>query len=362
MIIKTREELEAEIIASKDKINVGPHQDLLLDMMNTFYNETLQWKDQWNPDTNYTINNMVNDDGWLMVSNKDTNDRPAPQPIGSQITPVGSASFSTESNVSVVLSGTVFTFTKGGWITRYLVYPTTTGANIEHNAYIIRTSPGGNPIIVEFRNLSVTAGQWNPLIVGRDLILPGEVILVFLETTNSSSNTQFTFPWVFRGSDTIQPSVGDWNRSASSTILRINKTDSNLVDRSGDLSSIIPGTEIKLTETSDVTRFETYDVFSSTDTGSAFEFEVVLINQGSNRPRNNRGCDVEVTISVPLSSNYSEELGFWSGNQPSFANVEGFLQFDNVNQTNPGNAYGGDIEFQQGALSTDWDFAAFSGN
>ena len=58
---------------------------------------------------------------------------------------------------------------------------------------------------------------------------------------------------------------------------------------------------------------------------------------------------------------YSEEINFWTTNQPTFATVEGFLELGGISQAVPNNGYGLDIRFLELSKSPDWDIVAVSG-
>jgi len=326
--------------------------------------ERMQWKGYWTTGS-YLKNDTVLDGAWSMVANKDTSDRPAPQPSGTPefAIPTEDPQFSTLDNVSSVYSGHQYTLTKNGWIKEVRVWVPEVGTNISYRFVLSDITDPNNPISEVVETSGLVAGQWNTIKAGLAVIPAGRVIQLEVEASNSSSYTTFNGDWMYDDNgNSVIPAAGNWSTNFGRTILRINKTDGAAVDRSTDLAAIIPESVINFIQASDSTKSERYRVDSApTDMGTYYEYSVSRINVGSggeiDETENTSGA---FAIPVAAATKYVEKSGYWSA-QPSFATVVGFLQLDGVDQPNSNtNAYGIDIEFQEAVVSADWDLLSLS--
>ena len=76
------------------------------------------WRGPWVSDGTYGENQVVTDGAWLMIANKDTQQRPAPVPVGSPIDSFPAAlNFLEQAFTGCVYSGQKFTLPQGAWLT-----------------------------------------------------------------------------------------------------------------------------------------------------------------------------------------------------------------------------------------------------
>lgn len=325
----------------------------------------LRWPvTEWVPDE-YTVNDVVRDGDWLMVANKTTSDRPAPQQNGDPDTVLPDAPpFATQANLSVVYSGHRYIFTEPGWLTTIRVWVSTLTNDTNYRFYIVQDIQGANPIWTVIEEPVLKSGEWVNIGIGFYPVAVGSDITIFIDSLNSGSTTPVTGGWTYTGSSQdAAPGDQSWNHNNQNNTLRIDKTDLDSLDRTSELLGIIPGSTIRFLETATPSNYNEYLVNSAaTDSGDYITFGDVTLVANGGTISSATTCTMNATVPVVQSTDYVEMLGYWPGNEPTFATVEGFKQYDGVTQ--PGNedtAYGVDIEFQRASVSEDWDYMSSTG-
>lgn len=325
----------------------------------------LSWGGAWRP-IGYSEGAMVNDAGWLRVANKFTYDRAAPLPNGSAtfVLPTVPA-FATNSNTSVIYSGHTYTFLESGWAKSIRVWVPTLSGTTNYRFILIVTTPEGIVTTNIFEEPVLNAGAWTTLALGNTIVIAGTTLRFVVDALDSGSSTDFQHEWTYQGAgNELVPNTGSVVRNNPNTILRYDKTDANSVDRTAELASIIANSSIIIEATDDFNRSQSYRVNTSTDEGTYFEYGVEFLGNGSAGALIN-GENSLTKFSVPIASStdYAELAAFFPAGNPTWATVEGYLAFDDFNNTQPGvatSAFGVDLEFQPASVSEDWDFAAFT--
>lgn len=328
-------------------------------------NPGMSWGNNWEPERTFAVGTMVNDNNWLMVANKETQERAAPQPIG---TPTFSLpdnpAFVTQSNTSAVLSGNIYTLTRDGWARSVRVWVPEVGLDILHQLIITETTPEGVETLSINNLANLTANAWNLVGIGNRVYQSGTVIQLLLLSIDSSGTVSFNAFWNFNGVGNSAPLNGGWVRNSSFTTTRFHKSDADGGDQTANLGTVTVGTIINCISTVDNDRSNSFLVNSVQENASDFQYNTT--GQGSGPGGSvefGERTSVDFIVPSAQSTSYSEISGFWPGNQPDWATVTGFLSFDsNQSQVKSPNddAYGTDLEFQIGAVSDDWDFASNS--
>ena len=325
----------------------------------------MEWKNVWAEGT-YDKNDVVTDEGWLMIANKQTGDRPAPQTLGGPSTALPDVpGFVTQQNGSVVYSGHLYTFTQGGWIQGLRVWVPTLNETTNYQI-VITKDPYGAPQTSVITSPVLNQNSWSIISLGNTIALAGDQYLVFVDALDSGTSTTWQYPWTYSGtSGTQPPGTGNWNRNNSESTLRIDKLDGDGVDHTLELQ-VIPNTTFTITQLNDPNRFVVYTVTGSyNDVGAYYTYPIDEIDEGPNgKPLAGQGTQIRAEQPVASLTDYSEAPGYWAG-APAvpFADIQGYLAYDGISQ--PGvedNAYGVDISFQRASVSDDWDFMSFSGS
>lgn len=329
-----------------------------------------RWVGTWVPDTTYELCDQVVDDGWLMIANKQTIDRPAPQPVGDPVSDLpDTPAFVEQLYTGVVQAGTEYILEQSGWGKAIEVWAPEVGPNITYRVTLINFADPANPIATVINNPILTANDWTTLIVDSVGFSAGTKLQIYLEALNSSAETIVTGDWTRAANNngqTTNPGLGNWGTRNNSAQLRINKTDLGSVDRTTELGTIDAGSTISIVDTTDPTKYMTWHIDGAPvdnapgdATGHYYWSDITYDGSGPNgEPDTGQDCTITATVPTPSPTKYEEIANNWPTNQPPWATVRGLLLFDNVAQAADDNAYGVRFTFQPAYISPDWDIQA----
>jgi len=323
------------------------------------------WKGVWENGT-YNKGDLVFDDGWLMIANKTTTERAAPQPSGDPevsypSTPPWTTPYDTFAGV--VWTGMIYSFTKAGWLSEVAVYVPELTDDTYYRFLFIKFDNDGN--ILEANTLEepvLRADEWTTLAVGSRLILPGENWGIVIDALNSGSSTPVTGGWNYQGTGGGGPTTSGWNTNPGRSILRIDKTDLDTTDRTTELLGMVPGTVVQFTNTLAPTNSETYSIDTQpTDNGTFISWGVSLQSISGSLPIG-EPATMDAEVPVPLDTKYVEAPAYYPGTPaPTFAMVQGYKRLNGEVQPGTENyAYGMVIKFQEASASDDWEVLAAS--
>lgn len=325
----------------------------------------MKWRNLYAPGQYYQ-HDVVRDGEWTMVANKDTTDRPAPQPTGVQSWTIpDSPAWATNSFLGTVYSGQRYQFVSaGGWWQGIRVWIPNTAAAVRYRVVMIDNTNPDFPVstVANLDNATLTANQWNIIGFGEKLVPVGSDIIVYLDSLNSGGDTLVTGGWAYAGTDNaLGPAAQSWNRRTQQDIIRIDKTDLDSTDRTTELLSMIVGTNIQMVQTDNNLAYYTYQVTTPpVDLGTYIEYGVVLTDAGADigvlSP-----TTMTATVPVAQSTDYVQLNSHWNPQPFPGIAVTGFLQHDGVDQPgNDDNAFGIDILLTEASVSPDWDLLAKS--
>ena len=323
----------------------------------------MKWRNTYTPGQYYQ-HDVVRDGEWTMVANKDTTDRPAPQPLQDpQWTIPDAPAWTPGAHLGVVYSGQRYQFGNvGGWWQGVRVWAPTLTPDTHYRVVLIDNTVPDFPATSIIDNPVLTQGDWHNVAVGERLIVPGSDIIVYLDALNSGSDTVVTGGWLYGGtSNAGAPAAQSWNRRTQQDTIRIDKTDLDSVDRSSELMSMVVGTNIQMVQTSNNLASYTYQVTTApVDMGAYVQYGVVLMDSGFDigllEP-----TTMTATVPVVQSTDYVELPGHWNPQPFPDVTVTGFLQFDGVDQPGKADAaYGIDLLLTPASVSPDWDLLSRS--
>ena len=356
---------QVDVLESEDSGNVKS-ANLAADMLPILQDYFIPfWKGIWTAGE-YNKGDLVFDGGWLMIANKTTYERPAPQPVGDTetnypVTPEWDTPNPTFTGQ--VWTGCDITFSKTGWLEELAVWLPETGDDITYQFAIAdRTDPDN----IQLHYLSapaLSAGSWNTIALGNQLVVTDQVLTFVISALKSASSTQLTGQWNYQGvQQTAGPSSQGWLTNQQETQLRMDKTDLASLDRTADLLGIVPGSTIVFADAAAPdTIYKTFVVNTQPlDEGTYIQWNVTLQNNvGDLAPGI---TDMDADVPVPAPTAYVEDAAYYpTAAQPSFGLVEGYKAFDGVPQTGVENyGYGFAIRFQEAGVSADWEVLASS--
>jgi len=308
----------------------------------------MKWEGAWDPERTYLKDCVVRDDEWTMIANKETDDRPAPQPIGSPFFPSGLGDFPTWDTDSVseeqILRGARYLTPAVGYTLGYRVWA------VPGNTYRVLhvTDPLGVPIFEYSEEFTVSQEGWITVALGQVLVLTFTVFDVLLVISPGSPTvSQFFAPWDYKRSNgDALPGEANHQNSGGGDEIRFNIEDDDSNDQSVNLATVNIGdtfTNGTLTwEITDITlvgdnyRFGVNPAARDSENLYTFTFTVT---------------DPEVLTWVEIPDLYLPNL-FVAG----LTSDDGY---DNVVTNDVG--YGVDVLFQEAYVSNDWELVAVSG-
>ena len=312
------------------------------------------WKNVWLASaTPYSTNDMCQSEGWLMVANKETDERPDPQSIGEPFDVYDGPELNsiTSPNSKSILFGMRYSIPTSGYLTGYRV------RTVIGNTYVIYSvlnPTGPSPIITEIIRFTAVKDDWQFFALDT-FINTGtvfDVVTVVFEPDDAPMTTIANYNYITPNNASVPGSGQITHADKELSSLRINVTDDDLIDRTSLLMSISSGDiivvgDLRWSVQGDGIAVGSYYTFSvapavqwASDGVQAFSFEVVA--------------------SVPIT--YHQNIDYWVADP----NVKGLLSltgdYDEAIASPNDTQYGLDIQVQQALVSEDWDFAAHSDN
>lgn len=303
-------------------------------------------------------------DGWLSSAKVDTNDSPAVQAISAPAwTQPDAPQFASAQDQSSVSSGTLYDITQSGIIGGIRIYVPQVQQDVSYQVII---SDETNPADIIAKVVPIPAleqNKWITVVLGNSYVAAGAKIRITLVSLNSNSGTSFQGGWTKGNNDnTLGPATKSWNKNTQNTVVRVDKTDLDDGDRSSELNSVIQGSIIKFSQTSDLTKFEEFVVLKTpVDFPAYVEYSVSVQNIVNGGVNVGETTTVDFDIPIPQFTQYYRDDFFWSANPITFGTATGFLEFNNVDQAGEtDSAFGIDLNFQAVEYSDDWNFLAYT--
>ena len=316
----------------------------------------------WEAGKFYPRGSTLTNGEWTMVANTLTLDSPFPVPVGDNELGTEPWIPATQSDLSVVYPGHLYTINGPVWARTINVWVPQLTDDTNYRIVVVRTDPGKPPRTSVIDDPILTVGAWKTVALLNSLIAAGTQILVYIDALNSGADNQVTGGWSYAGqNNTGAPLAQQWNQNNSRTIVRVDKTDLDGTDRTSELMGIGINSTLVFADTDNPNAFDQYRVTSEPpiDQGTYIEYAVVLQEQGEG------GVPIGVTTmtaTVPIAqaTEYSEEVGVVPTYTGPPVTAIGFLQFDGVDQVGDANKYGIDVEFESVDASPDWDVLSYN--
>ena len=325
----------------------------------------MNWRGKWTSAT-YELHDVAEEDGWLMIANKQTTDHAAPQATGAKawIMPEAPAWNLTLETPALIHSGIEFTVTQSGWYEGLRVWVPKVSESTNYRFVLVNLTDPDDPKFTIFEEPVLTPNAWTTISLTDSIVPVGSVFRIYIDALDSGAGTTVTGGWTRAANNntgTVDPGVGAWGTNNAGTLLRLNKTDADAVDRGTELLGIVAGSDIQFVSTVEPTRSVTYLVTAApTDNTAHVTYAVTQSAEGvGGLPDIGVICTMTADVPVPQDTQAVEFTDYWltPENQPPWATVTGYLTYDGVPQVGmEENAYGIDILFTPGELSPDWDY------
>ena len=312
--------------------------------------DRMRWAGPYDQGLTYEVQEVVKDGPWLMVANKQTNDRAAPYPIGDPFYVYQGSSMvpDTEVGVKQVVIGTRYHSTEDFYIDGYRVL-TVAGQTYE---MLVVSDPFGVAAVNYVGRYIADTAEWvsfglvpRPVAAGTTF----DVIIIITKTDTSPTETTLDYNYL-RPQNPGTPNDGEVQHPNNSPeVLRFNYLDNSLVDQSALLTSLAPGDKI------DVGGL-VWSIQSVNDVPASSFVEYIIAPAlhatGSGVLSFTFMVEEEITVT------YDYEADYYLADP----NVSGlFVANDDWNNAVANdNAYGIDLLIQHAHVSPDWDMMAYS--
>lgn len=307
--------------------------------------EPVIWKGNW-ANISYLKNEMVKDDSWTMIANKDTSDKAGPAIIGDEFNLFDGVLLDHVVSAKQVIFGVKYSFDSSGYVNSYFVDV------IAGNRYSIfaRTYPSGVQVIKELVTFNARESGWKEITVNPLLVESGDVLdLLTTVMEPDAAPSIWSASWDYKtpNNDTT-PSLGEIihaDKNRGTIHISNNSTNS---DKSAELRALAIGDIIKVNDLD-------WAIQGITDEGTYVSFTVSPGLQSSSSGVTE--FSFESVVQKPITIGRS--FDYWAS---SPYQVQGLLGIDIKHEdiVPDDNAYGFDLKVQRANVSDDWDVVATS--
>ena len=294
---------------------------------------------------------VVQDDGWLMISNKEnTTDRAAPQPTGPEVKLFNGTLTPEQDTAKQVIFGIVATAQQDGYIQGYEVDV------VAGNFYRI-FSVDAQGAVNELISFTASTTGWRTFNISTVLFLEGtEITLLALTTEPDPAPTTFSGDWSYStpggsGGPAIDPLPGECiHASNSQTIIKLSKTDDALADRSAELATLTVGDIIE-------TQAIRWAVQNITDQGDFYQYDV---SPAAQAPSDGVFLfTFETVTATPITT--GRDVNYWDDIGAPYIRGIKSVDADWEDATPSPDAFGVNLIVQDADISEDWDFMSNAG-
>ena len=328
--------------------------------------DRVEWKNEWAAGT-YDRNDMVRDNEWTMIANKQTSDKAGVNEDGQPTYTIEEdVEFAKETDTPISSTGIIVTFTDLVRVTALRYYIPSSDLDVDYTLIGKDVSDENNEEIIFISEIPATTEGWYEVDFAEERIYSaGDKIELELVAVKTGSDTEWDRQWTLAATSSGDPGNRFWRKNSANDEIAISKQDWTLGDATADLASLKPGDTIRFQEAAASGRFFKYQIRSSTDQGSYYEFDVEVVDEGQTI-RNNQLCDANAVVhGVTENAPLVEDEDYYATDNTAYngrATVEGFRRTNlEAPIVGTNNAYGVDIEGVGLVKSPDWDIVAYSG-
>lgn len=322
----------------------------------------VRWLFDYNSGDCVSKNDMVREDAWTMIANKDTCDAAAPQPVGQPFWQMPDfpawAGLSTAD--TIYTSMRVSSPPNDYLVQKIRVWIPDISADAKYQVLVVDHSTDAIAVGNLFSGDIFANTGWHDAVVTPTWLTQTSDYSFILAAQNSSGNQEYNHPWVYLGISNrdLDPGEGNLDRRSDHSTLRVNVLDDDLVDRYAELANVIPGAILRVTDEANVSSYLEYEVITSTDNNSWFSYQVVLVDTGAaGEPPALSNCQLYFTVPILVLTEYVTLTDAFLNNPY----IKGGISFGDVENPIYGpDGYGIDVLVQRYEGSEDWSLVALS--
>jgi hypothetical protein len=308
----------------------------------------------------YPRGSVVSDGTWTMISLELNLDYPFPLLAGDINWGIATFVPTTESNLSTVYSGHIYTINETVYISALRIWITQITADTAYRIILKTTTPDGAEATQTIENPTLVPGAWATVALIDEILRAGTVLEVYIDALNSGADNVVTGGWTYTGQDnTAAPALQSWNHDNAQGIVRIDKTDLDGTDRTAELLGIGLNSTLVFADTDNPSAFYQYRTLTDPpiDQGTYIEYIVVLQEAGEG------GAPIgttTLTATVPIAqaTEYAEQAAVIPVYTQDI-DVVGTLRFSGVDQGGAANTYGVDLQIEGVTGSDKWNVFSY---
>lgn len=304
------------------------------------------------------FNQQVAEDGYYgRVKVESTTDRVAPQEIGDRESSIPADTvWDQDSHVGVVRMENVFTYKQSGFtkefyagVSDFDIVNTITRITVE-NVTKGTFKTIDRPILDADVDTLISAGS-APVNVG-------DVIKVNYYISNTTPGSEVKGGWY--ASIGVSPVDANWSTDSftNPTHIAISDIDADTDNRASELAGVDIGSNIRISETGDSSRFVEATVTAVND-DTGFTDYILSDQLVGGTIRSGKICDVQIVGVSAQPTIFDKKAGAYS-TQPAFADITTALYFDNTLQAEPNTTgYRVRVVHQNAYVSPDYEYLAW---
>ena len=347
------------LLGNLESNDAGGPQDTAAARVEDLGNSRLRFVRPYVVGNTYQPEDAVNDQNWVMVANKVTDDRAAPQAVGSPqwVTDIlGGIAWDPPqtANSATLFVGSRYqaipgaSFFAGVWAffraVRLWIPDGADGATCQ--LWLIlnsTTAPDYRLMIPEFTIDNDDEDRWIEVPQGQISIPPHTIFDVVASFRGTTQASQFTYTWDYERKNGNPDSGKAWHQS-NGYDLRFHQNDKDDTNRSSDLDNVSAGSTIQMATTG-----QNWTVLSASKSGSVYTF---IVEPATRASEDESGFTFTYFQARDIA--YVRDDNFYASDDE----INGFFSttgYDPGSVTLDQHAYGVDIQLQESTKSEDWD-------
>ena len=316
----------------------------------------VDFQGSWTQQT-YTDQQMVTagqNGSILAVANTNTTDSPVPLPISdSDFLVADSPSFTNLTAQPYIYTGIrVRNYTGVYEISEIRVWIPDVSSDAMYRLVILNNSDNSIEILDGFNGDHVTAVGWHTIPKYKTLLEGGDYTF-YLISSKKSGTTSFNHNWnrLAISNNDVDPTSTNLTNNGLQSKLRISNNDATSTDRASDLALIVPGSVVRVADSTDATSYYEYEVVRSTAQTGWYDYDVVLLSTGSG------GAPPASTVTVTATNRTAVAMGYVkiTNHFVSSSVYEGYLKVGTGGDAFDDHVYNLDLKVQKYEKSADWD-------
>lgn len=318
------------------------------------YLNRVRWKNVQIVGDTYEVNDMAQLDGWVGIANTQTTEPLSPQTYGDEVYLYNGSSLATQSDtVNQLVFGIDYVADLSGYIKSYRVN-TVIG---NHYGIILIKDPSGINEVTFVNSFVADVNGWREFTLNPRFIVSGahfRILAIVHEPDPTPTIISANYDYVTPNNVTV-PTAGQCVHADKELgVLSIHNTDSDTIDRSALLLSLLPGDFISISVGG--TEQISWAIQAVEDKIDYVDFTIAPQAQlGTNGT-----YQLDFSTVAAAAVNYVREDSYWTG----ISNISGVFVLDDSweNVVLNNHAYGIDLLVQAAAVSSDWDLLPQGGS